>query len=658
MAGERILIVEDESIVAKDIQNSLKNLGYVVPAIVSTGEEAVVKAHELKPDLVLMDVMLKGQIDGIEAAEQIRAQSHIPVVFLTAYTDDQTLKRAKVSEAFGYLLKPFEDRELRTTIEMALYQCIMKRKLRESREWFETTLRCLGDAVVATDTHDCIQMINATAEALTGWPRADAIGRKLTDIFCLKDRPQSLLLEQFNTKILQGNEATEFGKDSILIARDGHPIPIDHSIAPIVGGEGNILGIVVIFRDVSDRHLSEDRERDLQKRLSRSKRMESLGILAGGVAHDLNNILGPIIDYPDLIMKNLPADSALRADLEIIKNSSHKAIEMVHDLLTLGRIGHVPMEPIALNEIIDACMSSTEFRTLQTKFPLVMAEHQLAPDLHRVMGSRQHLYEVVMNLLINAFDAMPSGGRLMLTTSMKQLNKALEGYEVIEPGKYAVLHFTDTGRGIGEENINQIFEPFFTKRTLGWEVGSGLGLAVVYGVVKDHKGFLNVTSKVGTGSDFDVYFPVSEVPAGIAAHKTEPAAYHGRETILVVDDDEEQRKTTLRWLRSHGYKVLAAANGKSAFETFQTTTGSLEEPIDLVLLDMIMADEWDGLDTYRNILAINPSQKAVIVSGFAITGRIKEVLRLGAGQYLQKPYTMAELGKVVRLELDKPANTL
>ncbi len=653
MAGERILIVEDESIVAKDIQNSLQTLGYLVPASVSSGEEAVTKAFELKPDLVLMDIMLKGQIDGIQAAEQIRSKIRIPVVYLTAYTDDQTLKRAKVSEAFGYLLKPFEDRELRTTIEMALYQHTMERRLRESKEWFETTLRCLGDAIIATDANDCVQLINPIAEALTGWPRADAIGRKLTDVFCLKDQAQSLSVEQFKAKVGQDKMAPEFGKDSILIARDGHSIPLDHSVAPILGAAGEIHGIVLVFRNVTDRVQSKAREQDLQERLARSKRMESLGMLAGGVAHDLNNILGPMVEYPDLIMKSLAADSAVRADLEIIKNSSRKAINVVHDLLTLGRIGHVIMEPVSLNNIVNDCLDSPEFQALQAQAPLVVVKKQMVSDKLPVMGSGQHLHEVVMNLIINAFAAMPAGGQLTLITSLEQLDQAFEGYEIIEPGKYVVLHVTNTGTGIREEDINQIFEPFYTKRSLGWEIGSGLGLAVVYGVIKDHKSFLNVTSNLETGSDFAVYFPVSGTPVE-SLHKTEPMTYRGVETILVVDDDEEQRQTTVRWLRSHGYKVMAAPNGKAAFETFQTETSSLEVSIDLILLDMIMADEWDGLDTYRNILAINPVQKAIIISGFTITGRIKKALHLGAGQYLQKPYTLEDLGKAVRLELDKP----
>ncbi len=654
MPAERIVVVEDESIVAKDIQSSLLHLGYVVPAVFSSGEDVLAKIHELKPDLVLMDILLKGRMDGITAAEQIRARFPIPVVFLTAYIDDQTLKRAKISQAFGYLLKPFEERELRTTIEMALYRNTMERKLKESREWLETTLRCLGDAVIATDAGDGIQLINPIAEVLTGWSPAEAIGRKLADVFCLKDRAQQLVLEKIQVQSANGQAGSEFGKDSILVSRDGHPVPIDFNVAPILGGVASApLGIVVVFRDVSSRIHAEDRERDLQERLSRSKRMEALGVLAGGVANDLHNILGPIADYHDLIMKNLPPDSPLRADLDIIKNSSHKALDIVHDLLTLGRIGHAPLEPLALKSIISACLKSSGLRALQTKAPLVEIESHLESNLSPFMGSRQHLRAIVMNLIINAFDAMPEGGRLTLTAVQQELTQPFEGYEIIAPGKYIILRVTDTGAGIREEDITRIFEPFYTRRNLEWQSGSGLGLALVYGVVKDHKGFLDVSSELGKGSDFAVYFPVAETSLEIT-HKPELAENRGTETILVVDDEEEQRKNIVRWLRSCGYQVLAAANGRAAFDIFRNETGPSEAPIDLVLLDMIMGDEWDGLDTYRNILTVKSKQKAIIISGLSITNRIQDALRLGAGQYLQKPCALEEIGKAIRLELDKP----
>ncbi|MCX6993380.1 MAG: response regulator [Kiritimatiellaeota bacterium] len=658
MANARILIVEDESIVAKDIQNSLTGMGYTVAGIVAFGEEAVERVGALKPDLILMDVMLKGAIDGIEAAERIRREHSVPVIYLTAYTDDDTLRRAKVTEAFGYLLKPFEDRELRTTIEMALYKHTMERKLRESREWMETTLRCISDAVIATDASGCIQFMNTIAETLTGWKSADAIGRKLTDVFCLMKANEMALVENNLTAILKKGVVVHPDTDAVLISKDGRQVPIAHSAAPIRDDHGTILGVVASFRDITEQKDAQARERQLQDRLLRSQRMESLGSLAGGVAHNLNNILGPMVNYPDLIVKNLPPDSALRQDLQIIKNSACKAVDIIRDLLTLGRIGHFPMEPLVLNRILDRVVHSNVYIELQHGAPLVVVDLKWGADQPAIQGSEGLLQEMVENLLIHAFDAMPQGGRLTLTTSVEQVHDPVAGYELISPDTYVVLHVMNTGPSIDEQELNRMFEPFYANDKARSQKRSGLELAIVYAVLKEHKGFIDVRALPDKGSDFIVYFPVSLAgQAGALPEIREqlaPLDFRGNETVLVVDDEEDQRRIVARWLRTDGYKVLTAHNGQTAIELLDSAARAQGPAIDLVLLDMIMADDFDGLDTYKKMLELNPRQKVIMVSGFAVTDRIKEALTLGVGQYIQKPYDFDNLGRAVRRELDKP----
>ena len=653
MANARILIVEDESIVAKDIQNSLTGLGYTVAGIVAFGEEAVERVGALKPDLILMDVMLKGAMDGIEAAERIRREHSVPVVYLTAYTDDDTLRRAKVTEAFGYLLKPFEDRELRTTIEMALYKHTMERKLRESREWMETTLRCISDAVIATDAVGCIQFMNTKAETLTGWKSADAIGRKLTDVFCLMQASAMALVENNLTAILEEGAVVRADTDAILISKDGRQVPIAHSAAPIRDDHGTILGVVASFRDITEQKDAQARERQLQDRLFRSQRMESLGSLAGGVAHNLNNILGPMVNYPDLIVKNLPPDSALRQDLQIIKNSACKAVDIIRDLLTLGRIGHFSMEPLVLNRILERVVRSSAYIGLQHGAPLVVVDLKWGADQPAIQGSAGLLQEMVENLLIHAFDAMPQGGRLTLTTSVEQVHAPVAGYELINPDTYVVLHVMNTGPVIEEQELNRMFEPFYASDKARSQKRSGLELAIVYAVLKEHKGFIDVRSLPDKGSDFIVYFPVSGALPEIR-EQPDHLDFRGNETVLVVDDDEGQRRIVARWLRTGGYKVLTAHNGQAAIELLDAAVRAQGPAIDLVLLDMIMADDFDGLDTYKKMLEFNPRQKAIMVSGFAATDRINEALKLGVGQYIQKPYDFDNLGRAIRHELDKP----
>jgi PAS domain S-box-containing protein len=258
MPDVQILVVEDENIVAKDIQNRLKNMGYGVPAVSATGEDALERVAQLRPDLVLMDIMLKGAMDGVTAAERIRSQFGLPVVYLTAYSDENTLARAKISEPFGYLLKPFEERELYTTIEMALYKHKMERKLKENEQWLATTLKSIGDAVIATDKNGRIAFMNPVAENLTGWRQIDALGRDLEEVFNVIDERTRTHIESPSLRVLKGKSAIRLSYNVQLIARDGVETPIDDSASPILDAKGNILGVVVTFRDITERRVAEE----------------------------------------------------------------------------------------------------------------------------------------------------------------------------------------------------------------------------------------------------------------------------------------------------------------------------------------------------------------------------------------------------------------
>jgi len=252
MVEIQILVVEDESIVAEDIRRNLENLGYVVPAVASSGEDAVKKAEELSPDLVLMDIVLKGEIDGIEAAEQIRSRFDIPVVYLTAYSDEKTLERAKITEPFGYVIKPFKERELQINIEIALYKHKMEKKLKESREWFSTTLRSISDAVIATDSKGCVKFMNPVAEALTGWKLEEAAGKPLEEVFDIINEEGEEVESPIKRVAQEGVVVAEANK-TVLISRDGTKIPIEENGDPIRDDKGNINGFIVVFRDVTER---------------------------------------------------------------------------------------------------------------------------------------------------------------------------------------------------------------------------------------------------------------------------------------------------------------------------------------------------------------------------------------------------------------------
>ena len=279
MTQARILVVEDESIVALHIKSTLESAGYTVPALASSGEEAIQRAADTHPDLVLMDIKLRGPMDGIQAAEQIRTRFNIPVIYLTAFADEATLQRAKITEPFGYLLKPFEEPELQISIEMALHKHQMERRLQESKRWLATTLRSIGDAVIATDAAGRIKFMNPMAEALTGWSQSEALGEHLSQVFdIVSEQGDSSTRDPVSKAIQEG--VTVHLAHHLLITRNGKEVPIGDNAAPIRDEVGNIIGAVLVFRDISERVQAEKAREELitelQEALAQVKTLSGL----------------------------------------------------------------------------------------------------------------------------------------------------------------------------------------------------------------------------------------------------------------------------------------------------------------------------------------------------------------------------------------------
>ncbi len=446
----------------------------------------------------------------------------------------------------------------------------------------------------------------------------------------------------------------------------GHPSPIWLGVP--IKASGETMGVVVVQHySQADRYNHEDldllsyitvtigraiernrearRQQELQSKLERAQRMESLGILAGGVAHDLNNTLGPLVGYPELVLKKLPADSPVRKQVERIGQAARDAADVIQDLLTMARRGRFELNPINVNDVFADYFDSPGYLRVVGANPEVSVDIDLGKDLPPVRGSAPHLSKVFMNLIINAFDAMPEGGRLTIQTSHEYLSALIGGHDGIEPGDYVIVRVKDTGIGISKKDLERIFEPYYSKKNMG-SSGSGLGLSIVYGIVKDHKGFYDVFSEPGEGTEFVLYFPaaISSEQETTAESKKD---IRGNESLLVVDDSDDQRELACTLLAHLGYTVDSVANGHEAVRYLA------DHDVDLVLLDMIMEPGFDGLETYREILKIHPGQKAVVVSGFSATERVSAMQDLGAGQYVRKPYTQTELGRAVREELDR-----
>jgi PAS domain S-box-containing protein len=563
------------------------------------------------------------------------------------HSSDTTLVNRKWDEYFFHCAAnvAFRNADGEPTAVLAILRDITDRKraekeLAESERKYRTLFEDSMEAMSIARAGRMID-VNPAWLNLHGYEdKSEVVGKDVAAFIHPEDR-----------RILMERRATwpyhEFRSYQIRdVKQDGSMVEIEIYASKItLGGEEAILTTI---RDITEKKQGEREKKALEERLSRSEKMEAIGTLAGGVAHDLNNILGGIVGYPDLILMELPKDSPLRKGISMIQNSGEKAAAIVQDLLTLARRGVAVMEPVSLNDIIEDYLRSPEYGKLRSFHTQVQVEHTLEKDLLPISGSAVHLSKVIMNLISNAAEAMPCGGSITIESMNQYVDTLIRGYDHVTEGEYAVMRISDTGIGIAAKDIRKIFEPFYTKKVMG-RSGTGLGMAVVWGTVKDHKGYIDIESKEGKGTTFTLYFPVNRAAVKKEDRKIYIEDYLARgETVLVVDDVAEQREIASAMLRKLGYGVVTSSSGEDAVEYMG------EHDTDIVVLDMIMDPGIDGLETYKRIIERHPDQKAIIVSGFAETDRVKEAQKLGAGAYIKKPYTLEKIALAVRTELDGP----
>lgn len=398
--------------------------------------------------------------------------------------------------------------------------------------------------------------------------------------------------------------------------------------------------VINTLMDVTERNRTERALQERQQIEARAKKMQSLGLLAGGVAHDLNNILSGIVSYPELLLLDLPADAPLRKPIETIRQSGMRAAAIVQDLLTVARGVAVVKEAVDMNALIQDYLQSPDFGQLVSRYPGITVTTTLANTLPPVKGSPVHLRKILMNLTINAFEAIESTGKVHISTATSFLETPPEGYPQIAAGQYIELSVTDDGSGIDKEDLERIFEPFYSKKVIG-RSGTGLGLAVVWNVVEDHHGIIAASSSAG-GSCFTTLLPATHYNEQKRCDSETLSEFSGSgETILVVDDVATQRQMTCEILEKIGYRAESVASGEAAIEFLANRR------VDLIILDMIMDPGMNGRQTLEHILAMYPGQKAIIVSGFAETEDVKQALRLGAAFFLTKPLSINELGVTI-----------
>ena len=521
--------------------------------------------------------------------------------------------------------------------------------LRETQRRLVDIIEFLPDATLVIDRDGKVMAWNRAIESMTGIRAEEMLGKGNYEYSLpfYGDRRPILIDLALHPDLEKEKAYTSIHRTGDIIIGEAYTpalapgnVHLSATSSVLRNSRGDIIAAIECIRNNTDR-------KSMEERLKRGEKMESLGVLAGGVAHDMNNVLGVLVGYSELLLREVPEGSRAGKYAKSILQGGERAAAIIQDLLTMARRGVSVSETVNMNRIVADSFKTPEFELVKSHHPEVLFRSQVEKDLFNVKGSPVHLSKTIMNLLSNAAESISGAGEVSITTENRYVDVPIPGYENTQEGEYVVLTISDTGSGISSADMGRIFEPFYTKKVMG-RSGTGLGLAVVWGTVKDHGGYIDVRSEENTGSTFTLYFPASREALSKRDQDLFPDSYQGRgESILVVDDIEEQRLLAATILEDLNYRVATAASGENAVEYLRANKA------DLIVLDMIMEPGIDGLETYRRILEIRPQQKAIIVSGFAKTDRVRAAQELGAGEYVKKPYVIGKIGITIRKELDR-----
>ena len=654
----RVLFLEEE---LKTLRSNMKDVFSAAIAAAASIDRANSLADELGINLELcrqaiagVNIEIQKETKNLRLTMAVSLASAVLFYVLAAFFTARWLRRNVLDplDTFNAAIERIGGGDGRITVKTPALKEIsviaerfnlMTQRLREREEWlqrarqkWETAFRAIGGPAMVLSKDFTIVEYNETLHDLLckdgeHGNMPEIRGRKCYEVLCRCHRPEDKCPVEY---MLSGK-----GEQVCSLEKEIGGKPHLVTLSPSLDSEGRVESIVMVGADLS-------LQKKLEEQLRRAQKMEALGTLAGGVAHDLNNILAGIVTYPDIMLMQLPEDSPFRKALLTIKKSGLKATAVVQDLLTLARRGVETRKVLNINEIITDYIESPELKKTLEANRGVRVESRLAPDLMNIEGSPVHIAKTVMNLVTNAAEAMPNGGIITVSTQNIYVDKPIPGYDKVTEGDYVLLTVADNGTGIASQDLPHIFEPFYTRKVMG-RSGSGLGMAVVWGSVKDHFGYIDIDSTPGKGTTVRVYLPVTRQARPRKNGMPVLEELRGSESVLVVDDVKEQREVAKYLLETLGYKVDTAESGEEAVKLCQNSK------YDLLILDMIMDPGIDGLETYRRILKIRPGQKAVIASGFSETERVRETQNLGAGAYIKKPYTMENLAMAVRHELDK-----
>ncbi len=621
-----ILYVDDDEDNRLAFGSLFRSVGFQVKEA-ATGSEALRLAAE-KPDLVILDVNLP-DMNGFEVCRKIKAHpatSSIPVLHLSAYfISSESRAQGLEGGADGYLTKPVEPNELLAQVKALLRMRRAEETARNLASQWQAMFDALCDGVCLLNREGRVLRCNQAMADVLGRPPAEIVGQLYHQVVRDTLGPDEIAFLA-RTQELHAREAMELEHQGRWFRVTADPVHDEH---------GAVIGSVHLFADITERKLLEEQLRQAQK-------MEAVGRLAGGVAHDFNNLLTAITGNVSLVLANLPADDPNRDPLQTVEKAAWRAADLTRQLLGFSRQSMLWMKPTDLNRCVEE-MAAFLRRTID---PRIAVELRCRPGLWPVQADGTSLNQVLMNLCLNARDAMPEGGRLILETDQVTLEEDYARLHLeARAGEFVRLRVQDTGHGIPAEILPRVFEPFFTTKELG--KGTGLGLAMVFGIVKQHRGWIECCSLPGEGTSFDIYLPRAGEQAAAPGRRAPAVPRGGNETILLVDDKAMIRDVGRTILQGYGYAVLLAEDGRQALEIYARE----KDAIDLIILDQTMP-HLSGRDTLRRLIAINPDVRVLLASGYSAES-LPAADREHVLGFISKPYRAQELAHLVRSALDK-----
>jgi len=663
-----ILIVEDERLVAEDIKVRLQSMGYHIMDVIDSGAKALDFLQTSKPNLILMDIILQGELDGVETAKLIKQKYYIPIIFLTSHADEHTLARVKKTLPSGYVVKPFLDDELNVAVDTALYKYRMESELRQREAWLKTTLASIGDGVIATDLFGNIVFINTVAAILTGWSEKDAVGISIQEVFKAYHAEKSYNLSDIISEVVESKKY--LSQDNLLLeCSDQSRILTEINLAPIRNDQDETLGAVLVFRDVTQRErVKAELEKERSLLAARvSERTEELSVanaelaqavrlkdeFLANMSHELRTPLNAILGMSEALQENVYGIMNERQNhsLKIIQESGHHLLALINDILDISKIdaGKIEFQVgiVDVNRLIASCLSMIK----QNAYKKSLSIHShINTNVTSFRADERRLKQILVNLLSNAVKFTPGGGEIFLNVDGDPERESLK------------FQIRDTGIGIAEKDMDSLFQPFvqLDSRLSRAHSGTGLGLALVRRLTEMHGGGISLESEIGAGSCFTVTIPwIKEIEdskitaSTIYGNSTETVNETIRnKTLLIVDDNEHNLQAITDYLTCKELKLLIARNGVEAINLYKN-----ESP-DLVIMDIQMPG-MDGLEAIRRIRSIKKESPVPIIAltALAMPGDRERCINGGANDYLSKPVSLKVLFAAVIKQLNSGSST-